>query len=185
MNKSLPPIPLEDILQFIRLYRTLEQMPLEDGFAHLSAISPVVLGEHEIPVKELRQHFRNQWYDKHRHFGLFFLNLPHYRQIYLLHLWDIRDWQDEEYIGTALRNPAFRILGQPPAKALQLHQLLKFFENNGINTQLTPQITLNELPESDKCFGNSANWGDYILSLSDPEPLLRQLIAYEPEAGYI
>ncbi|WP_236648919.1 hypothetical protein [Spirosoma sp. 209] len=75
-------------------------------------------------------------------------------------------------------------MGRPPAKALQLHQLLKFFENHGINPQLTRQIALTELPDSDKRFGNSANWGDYILSLSDPEPLLRQLIVYEDEAGY-
>lgn len=115
---------------------------------------------------------------------LVFLNLSHFRQIYLLHLWTIRDWQDEEYLGTALRNPFFRIAGRPPAKALQLHQLIKFFENHGINAQLTPQITLTELPEEDKCFGNSANWGDYILSLANPEPLLRQLIGYENEAGY-
>jgi hypothetical protein len=184
MKQSLKPIPAEEILQFIRAYRTLEQMPLEDGFAHLRAVSPVLPGEDEAEVKELRQHFRNQWYTKERHFGLFFLNLSHFRQIYLLHLWDIRDWQDEEYLGTALRNPFFRITGRPPAQAWQLHQLIKFFENHSINPQPTPQITLSELPEGDKRFGNSANWGDYILSLANAEPLLRQFIGYENEAGY-
>ncbi|ADB42802.1 hypothetical protein [Spirosoma linguale] len=184
IKQPIKPIPLDEILNFIRAYRTLEQMPLEDGFAHLRAISPMLLGEKEGELKELRQHFRNQWYDKERHFGLFYLNLSHYRQIYLLNHWEIRDWQDNEYIGMTLRNPYFRIVGRPPAKALQLHQLLKFFENHGINPQLTGQITLTELPDSDKRFGNSANWGDYILSLTDPEPLLRQLIIYEDEAGY-
>lgn len=177
-------IPLEDILHFIHSYRQLEQLPLQDGFAQLRAISPNGLGEDAIELAELRQHFRNQWYDKQSHFGLFFLNLSHYRQVYLLNHWGIQDWQDSEYIGTALRNPFFRIAGRPPAKALQLHQLLKFFENHGICQQLTSTITLTELPAADKRFGNSANWGDYILSLSDPEPLIRQLIAYEPLAGY-
>ncbi|RIV17461.1 hypothetical protein DYU11_31915 [Fibrisoma montanum] len=184
IKQPIKPIPVDEILHFIRAYRTLEQMPLEDGFAHLRAISPVVLGEDENAMKDLRQHFRNQWYSKERHFGLFYLNLPHYRQINLLHFWGIRDWQDEEYVGTALRNPVFRLAGRPPAKALQLHQLLKFFENYGINAQPSNHIKLDELPAEDKRFGNSANWGDYILSLIDPELLLRQLIKHEDEAGY-
>jgi hypothetical protein len=32
--------------------------------------------------------------------------------------------------------------------------------------------------------GRAAVAGDYILSLADPEPLLRQLIGYEKEASY-
>lgn len=184
MNHLRQPIPLQDVLQFIRSYRTLEQMPLEDGFAHLRAVSPIIPGDDEAELNRLRQHFRNQWYDKNRQFGQFYLNLSHYRQLYLLHLWTVHDWQDEEYLGTAMRNPFFRLAGRPPAKALQLHQLIKFFENHGINQQLTPEITLTELPQEDKRFGNSANWGDYILSLRDPESLLRRLIDEEKEAGY-
>jgi hypothetical protein len=180
----IQPIPLDEIQHFIRSYRALEQMPLEDGFAHLRAISPPILGDDQQEEKQLRQHFRNQWYDKERHFGLFYLNLSHDRQIYLLHHWNILDWQDGEYLGTALHNPYFRVMARPPGKALQLHQLLKFFENHGINKQLTGGITLTELPPENKRYGNSANWGDYILSLSNPEGLLRELVAYEPEAGY-
>lgn len=184
INPVIKPIPLDEIQHFIRSYRALEQMPLEDGFAHLRAISPPILGDDEKEAKQLRQHFRNQWYDKNRHFGLFYLNLSHYRQIFLLHHWGIFDWQDSEYVGTALRNSYFRVMARPPGKAIQLHQLLKFFENHGINEQLTDRITLSELPAEDKRYGNATNWGDYILSLSDPELLLRGLITYEPEAGY-
>ena len=184
MHARPTPIPLDDILRFIGQYRSLEQMPLEDGFAHLRVISPLMPGEEETALTELRQHLRNQWYTKERQFGQFFLNLSHYRQIYLLQAWNICDWQDEEYVGTASRNPFFRVAGRPPATALQLHQLVKFFENHGINSQLTPQITLTELPVPDKRFGNASNWGDYVLSLAQPEPLLRQLIAYEPQAHY-
>lgn len=184
MRPAIKPIPLDDILQFIRSYRGLEQLPLEDGFAQLRAISPKVLGDDAVELKELRQHFRNHWYKKERGFGQFFLNLSHYRQVYLLNYWGIQDWQDEEYLGTCLRNPFVRVAGRPPAKAFQLHQLVKFFENHGINSRLTQTITLTELPASDKRFGNSTNWGEYILSMADPEPLLRQLIGYEPEAGY-
>lgn len=184
-RKTLPAIPLDDILQFIRSYRALEQMPLEDGFAHLRAITPAVLGEAETDLEQLRQHFRNQWYTKERHFGLFYLNLSHFRQIYLLHLWNIQDWQDEEYLGTALRNPFFRVAGRPPAKALGLHQLVKYFENHGITYWPHSSTLLDHLPQEDgKRYGNAANWGDYILSLPNPEPLLRQLMAVEPEAGY-
>ena len=132
----------------------------------------------------MRQHFRNAWYDKNRAFGQFYLNLSHFRQVYLLQHWDISDWQDGEYIGTCLRNPYYRIMGRPPAKALQLHQLLKFFENYGINPQPAPSISLTQLPPPEKQFGNAANWGDYVLSLPNLESLIRQLITFEPEAGY-
>lgn len=180
-------IPVEEILQFITSYRALEQMPLEDGFAHLRAITPklpLLDSQEAQEVKELRQHFRNHWYSKRQGFGQFYLNLSHYRQIYLLHLWNIKDWQDAEYLGTSLINPFFRIAGRPPAKALQLHQLVKYFENHGINPNQFPSIPMNDLPVFEKRFGNSANWGDYILSLPDPEPLLRVMIAYEGESNY-
>ena len=184
MKPVYKPIPLDEVLHFIRSYRALEQMPLEDGFAHLRAITPRFPSEDEGEVRAMRQHFRNAWYDKNRAFGQFYLNLSHFRQVYLLQHWDIGDWQDGEYIGTCLRNPYYRIMGRPPAKALQLHQMLKFFENYGINPQPAPSITLPQLPLSEKRFGNAANWGDYVLSLPYPEPLIRQLVTFEPEAGY-
>ena len=184
MKSADKPISPEEVTHFIKAYRALEQMPMEDGFAHLRAITPLLPGEDEQEVKAMRQHFRNAWYDKNRAFGQFYLNLSHFRQVYLLQHWDIGDWQDGEYIGTCLRNPYYRIMGRPPAKALQLHQLLKFFENHGIDPQPAPSITLTQLPSPDQRFGNATNWGDYLLTLSNPEPLLRQLIAYEQEAGY-
>ncbi|CCH57561.1 hypothetical protein BN8_p06747 (plasmid) [Fibrisoma limi BUZ 3] len=184
MKLPIKPIPLDQILHFIYSYRQLEKLPLEDGFAELRAITPKVLGDNERELKELRQHFRNQWYDKERSFGQFYLNLAHYRQVYLLNFWGIQDWQDEEYLGTCLRNPFVRIAGRPPAKAFQLHQLVKYMENHGISSPLTDGVMLTNLPEMEKRFGNSANWGDYVLSIPDPEPILRYMIGYEPEAGY-
>lgn len=132
----------------------------------------------------MRQHFRNAWYDKNRSFGQSYLSLSHFRQVYLLQHWSIGDWQDGEYIGTCLRNPYYRIMGRLPAKALQLHQLLKFFENHGINPQPASSVALPQLPLSKKRFGNAANWGDYVLSLPYPELLIRQLITFESETGY-
>ncbi|WP_225309723.1 hypothetical protein [Larkinella humicola] len=184
MKLPITPIPVEDIILFIESYRNLEKMPLEDGFAHLRAITPSILGENEEDLKELRQHFRNHWYSKNRAFGQFYLNLSHYRQVYLLNHWNIFDWQDEEYTGTCLRNPFVRVAGRPPAKAFQLHQLVKFFENHGISQDLLDQFSLPPIDDFDKRFGNATNWGDYVLTLTDPEPLLRYLIEYEREAGY-
>lgn len=184
MKPAYTPIPLDEVLHFIRSYRALEQMPLEDGFVHLRTITPRFPGDDEDEIKAMRQHFRNGWYDKNRAFGQFYLNLSHVRQVHLLQHWSISDWQDTEYIGTCLRNPYYRIMARPPAKALQLHQLVKFFENHGISPHAASSIKLTQLPPPDKRFGHAANWGDYVLSLPDPEPLIRQLIPFEPEAGY-
>lgn len=166
----------ETVIHFIQCYRRLEQMPLEDGFAELRCLT-----ESDNETRSdllLQQHFRNQWFSKERAFGRFYLNLPHYRQIYLLHHWGIQGAEDSIYLFDSVRNPAFALMEKPPAVVWQLQELVKFFENHGINEQLTPSIRLAILPHDvNKRFGNAANWGDYILSLPDPKSVLSPLLA--------
>ncbi|SFE88403.1 hypothetical protein [Spirosoma endophyticum] len=167
-------INLEAVLHFIRNYRRLEQMPLEDGFAELACVAKSDQAGEE---KRLRQHFRDHWYSKEKAFGRFYLNLPHYRQIYLLHQWDLLHYEDKAYLWECERDGRFALMAQAPVLAGQLHRLILFFENHGINRQVAAGVELESLPtEFDRRFGNSANWGDYILSLAEPKDLLKQLI---------
>ena len=171
----MPNLATETVIHFIQCYRRLEQLPLEDGFAELRCLTE---SGKDVGDLSLQQHFRNHWFSKDRAFGQFYLNLPHYRQIYLLHHWGIEGAEDTMYLFDSIRNPAFALMEKPPVIVWQLHELVKFFENHGINEQLTPNIRLAVLPdEMDKRFGNTANWGDYILSLPDPAPVLNCLMA--------
>ena len=144
-------------LHFIRCYRRLEQMPLEDGFAELRCVAT---SDDKTEEQRLRKHFRAHWYSKERAFGRFYLNLPHYRQIYLLNQWDIKDYENATYLWECSRDSRFALMGPPPATARQLHELVKFFENHSIGHEPSLGVVLSDLPEdSDKRFGNSANWG--------------------------
>lgn len=161
-------------LHFIRCYRRLEQMPLEDGFAELRCVAT---SDDKKEEQRLRNHFRAHWYSKERAFGRFYLNLPHYRQIYLLHQWDIKNYEDAMYLLECSRDSRFALMGPPPATTRQLHELVKFFENHSIGHEPSSDVFLSDLPDdSDKRFGNSANWGDYVLSLPDPQAVLLQLL---------
>ena len=174
MNINFDELNVDQILHFIRSYRRLEQMHLEDGFAELACVAKSDQAGEE---KRLRQHFRNHWYSKERGFGRFYLNLPHYRQLYLLHQWDLVHYEDATYLWECERDGRFALMAEVPPLAKQFHQLILFFENHGINKQVTATIVLDSLPiESDLQFGNSANWGDYILLLDHPEGLLKQII---------
>ena len=174
MNPFFDELNIDHILHFIRSYRRLEQMPLEDGFAELACVAK---SNQPAEEKRLRQHFRNHWYSKERAFGRFYLNLPHYRQLYLLHQWDLIHYEDATYLWECERDGRFALMAQAPPLARQLHALVLFFENHGINRQLTPSIELENVPtEFDRRFGNSANWGEYILSIDQPDGLLRELL---------
>ncbi|WP_229374388.1 hypothetical protein [Fibrella rubiginis] len=59
-NASSVP-PAETVLHFIRCYRRLEQLPLEDGFAELACIST---DPDEASQQQLKKHFRAHWYSK-------------------------------------------------------------------------------------------------------------------------
>lgn len=165
---------IDPVIHFIHSYRRLEQMPLEDGFAELACVAKSDLIEEE---KRLRKHFRAHWYSKNRSFGQFYLNLPQYRQIHLLHQWDLTHYEDATYLWECERDSRFALMAQAPPLARQLHGLVLFFENHSINRQVAGRIELATLPvDPDRRFGNSTNWGDYILSLAEPGDLLRQLI---------
>ncbi|MEZ0612332.1 hypothetical protein ACAW74_27735 [Fibrella sp. WM1] len=160
-------IPTETVLHFIRCYRRLEQLPLEDGFAELACVST---DPDEASEQQLRKHFRAHWYSKERAFGRFYLNLPHYRQLYLLHHWEIVHYEDATYLWECQRDSRYALVGPPPLLVRQIHELALYFENHGISLQPSLDVTLPSLPQNFALrFGNTANWGDYLLALPEPE----------------
>lgn len=125
MNDFFDEVNVDLVLQFIRCYRSLEQLPLEDGFAELACVAKSDQTQEE---KRLRKHFREHWYSKERAFGRFYLNLPHYRQIYLLHQWGLLHYEDHTYLWECERDGRFALMAPAPLLTRQLHQLVLFLK---------------------------------------------------------
>lgn len=154
-------------LTFIKAYRAMEEGSLS---ANKKLIKSVV------DAREFK-HLFNSWAGRENDFSSFFLNLSYRTQANFLQRFgiDVPGYQD--YVCELESSPAAYAYATPPLLVSQLHELLKFFYNNGIHENAVPGIKLYYLPI--ECFGNSKNWGNYILSLSMPDQLaILKQIAY-------
>ncbi|WP_159479804.1 hypothetical protein [Chryseobacterium sp. 18068] len=162
----------EDI-QFISSYVNMEKASLAKTKKFMKKILP--------PRKF--EHLYNSWegrYDKESkvgQFGSFFTNIEHKTQALFLRDWGLVVPNFEEYLNTLESSPIANITTTPPLIIERLHYLLVFFLNHGINEEVNGYSLIN-LPE--ERYGNSYNWGYYILSLNKLEQfrLLSHLANY-------
>jgi hypothetical protein len=172
-------LTIADIIHFISSYRKFEKAPLKEGYTLIKKLFP----EH------LHDHICSHWRNKERCFSSFFLNLSHRNMLLFLHEWGIKSEEDNKYIKERDTDPMNTVFLKPPSVVNTLRLIVLFFNNHGIadiyerdeNDKSIIAIKLSRLPRSDKRFGNSKNWGDYILSLPAPEQadLLKKIIAYQ------
>ena len=140
----------------------------------------------EILTPRKFEHLYNSWesrYDKDNkvgQFGSFFTNIEHKTQALFLRGWGLVVPNYEEYLSNLEINPIASLITTPPLIIERLHYLLVFFLNHGINDQVNGYSLIN-LPE--ERYGNSYNWGIYILSLNKLEQfrLLSHLANYSNE----
>ena len=160
-------IDFTNALRFIKAYRAMETSSLP---ANKKLIKSVV-------EPSQFKHLANSWAGRENDFGSFFLNLSYQTQANFLIRFGIDVPGYREFVLELNSNPAAYAYATPPVLVSQLHELLKFFYNNGIHENAVPGIKLYYLPAD--CYGNSTNWANYILSLSMPDQLtvLKQ-IAY-------
>ena len=133
--------------------------------------------------KPTAQHLCSSWRGRKQDWGSFYLNLSHDFQYKILKFWGMGEPEGEEYAQQVQKNPAKMLFADVPDGIMWPHELLKFFNNHGIQEKPEIGITLTQLPADDRCFGNSANWGDYILSLpgTERERVLQLIAAYALE----
>lgn len=146
-------------IKFIKAYRNMEQRSIA---TNKKIIKKVVTANH---VK----HLSNSWESRNNDFGSFYLNLSHENQISFISHFGIKIPDGIEYLVKIKSHPAAYIYTTPPAVATLMNQLLLFFNNNGISEDAIPGIKMYFIPEDR--YGNSANWGKYILNLSMPHQL--------------
>lgn len=150
-------ITIQNTIDFIKSYRAMEK----GSIAHAKEII------YQLPDDESHDHLFRAWKGKEKNFGDWFLNLSHSTQCYLIRIFGqgINDTTIDEYIKLKNEDPVRALWMDAPALVFRYHELLKFFYNHGINEEPAPGISLMNLPEPNKQYGNSANWADYILSL--------------------
>jgi hypothetical protein len=147
---------IANVLRLIEKYRRIENATLTSGFAFIK----------EISRPGLEKHLCGHWKGKNKSFGSFYLNLDHKLQFSILNFWAITHSLDEQYINRVEEDPRAMLFERPTGFLSVAQKLLLFFENHGINPDPAGDgsVDLRVIPKA-KRFGNSANWGDYIISL--------------------
>jgi hypothetical protein len=146
-------------IAFIKAYREMEQRSLGANKKFIKTI----IEAHQF------KHLYESWAGRENDFGSYFLNLSHKNQGVFLLKFGIEVPSFQEYLTEIEIIPQAYAYANPPFIIMQLHELLKFFYNNGIHEKAVPGIEIYHLPEN--CYGNSTNWGNYILSLAMPDQL--------------
>lgn len=151
---------IEQTLLFIRQYRKMED---GDDAANRSIIL------RNVP-EHVADHLWSSWKGRGNDFGDFFLNLDHATQANFIESWGIPVPELEQYKADLKRDPIAALFLDPPPMVHWLHELLKFFYNHGIMNKCASGVYLKTIPDNtEKRYGNSRNWADYILALDEAE----------------
>jgi hypothetical protein len=146
------------IIHFIKKYRDFEKSNLNGGASLIRYLFQ------EDP--KLADHLCDHWRSKKRDFGSFYLNSDYNCQEKFLKHWGIEVDGLSEYLVAIGKNPGLMFTLNKPRTLVVLKSTLLFFNNHGISTNAIPGLNLTMIPRSNtRCYGNSANWADYILSL--------------------
>ena len=130
--------------------------------------------------KSTAQHLCDSWLGRNQDWGSFYLNLSHEFQYKILKFWGMEEQEGDEYVKQVEKNPQKMLFAPVPDCIMWPHQLLIFFNNHGISEKPTNDVFLTRLPGEDRQYGNSANWGDYLLSLplQEQQSVIQQIAAY-------
>jgi len=159
-------------IQFIQAYRRMEKGTLKFAKTVIEQLS-----DHHI-----HQHLLAAWKGKDHNFGDWFLNLSHSTQGEIIRIFGqgVDDPTIDKYIIQKNSDPVATLWLDPPPLVKRYHELLKFFYNHGINEEPATGVKLPAIPVPDKRYGNSENWGEYILSLNPMQQqyVISQIFAY-------
>lgn len=146
----------KDAIKFIRSYRELESQIVRISETFVREVSP----------PHLADHLGRSWRGRKKNFGDFYLNLSHSTQGNFLRAWGIEVYGLDGYNDAIRKNPLYHLSHEAPGTIKWLHELVKYFYNHGIMD--TDNVQLPSLPGTKARYGNSMNWGRYILSLPEP-----------------
>lgn len=147
------------IIKFTAAYRMMEAATVNTGKRIIKQVVPA----HQV------KHLCNSWAGRQNDFGSFFLNLSHQNQgRFILHFGIPLDGFDA-FDSEIANDPAAYVYAKPPFLVDLIHHIILFFNNHAIEDSSFSEFVLPGSP-ADR-FGNSANWGEYLLSLSVQDQL--------------
>ncbi len=158
-------IPINLILQFLSKYREFEKATYDEGKHIINSA---------FPRSMTASYLVDRWRYNKKNFGGFFLNLDSVNQITLLHYWGIKGDDDAKFLEEYKKNQMVALFTSPRLRTL-MHNVVLFFNNQGITKKIwfresePVDFQFSVFPKEAKCFGNSANWADFVLSLPRPE----------------
>ncbi|TDE09769.1 hypothetical protein [Dyadobacter psychrotolerans] len=157
---------IKDAITFIHEYRSMENADMATNERLIKRV---------VTPTWKADHLCDSWGGRRNNFGSFFLNLDHMTQGDFIEGWGMEIPALHAYKTAYEQNPISVVFADPPITIKWLHELLKYFSNNGIGDR--SDLILSNLPDQEKRYGNSTNWGNYILSLSTEgrELVLHQL----------
>eukprot|EP01012_Entosiphon_sulcatum_P033810 TRINITY_DN42825_c0_g1_i1.p2 TRINITY_DN42825_c0_g1~~TRINITY_DN42825_c0_g1_i1.p2 ORF type:complete len:180 (-),score=11.10 TRINITY_DN42825_c0_g1_i1:795-1334(-) len=150
-------IEINALLTFVSAYRRMEKA---------NDLSNKKLIKNIVPPRKF-DHLFSSWSGRNNDFGSFYLNLEYALQGKFVQHWNIQLSNFTKYLKDLEKHPYASLFTVPPEELLYLNALVLFFNNNGIDPGCLEGFEFSNLPEAR--FGNSANWGDYILSLPPRE----------------
>jgi hypothetical protein len=160
----------QDIINFIKAYRAMETGSLSDNLKLITSIVD----------SDKAKHLCESWSGRENDFGSFYLNLSHNTQAKFLLQWNIQLTGYDEYLTELESHSAAHVFATPPVEVSKIHHLLLFFNNYSVEDTTGIKLPINAANR----YGNSANWGKYILSL-DREyqySVLLQIMDYNAES---
>lgn len=161
----------EQLLTFINSYRELEKSSTRKANDIIKEVFTITSDSLQIYF-----HLCDSFAEKNKSFGQFFLNLEYIRIIYAVRSWGIIDPLDEQYVKNCNEDMHFEFLNEPTGVSHAIRLMILFFANRGIDSNPIPGMYLENLPTQQKMrYGNTANWGDYVLSLTNPDLFFEQL----------
>lgn len=163
--------PLLSALTFIQAYREIEKSTIKAGEG---IIRQVFTGQVN------SGHLCSSWRGRKRDWGDFYLNLSRSSQYLFLKFCGLEHPAGDGYLEKVEADSIATLFIDPPECIEWPHELLKFFYNHGIDTNPASGITLTTLPAGKQRYGNSCNWGNYILSLpaSEQQRVLSEILTY-------
>jgi len=144
---------VKDTVLFIHEYRSMESSPVSVGKKLITAL---------FGNTHISEHLCDSWAGRKGDFGSFFLNLGHEKQGLFIEYWGIPVPALSEYSKRKNENPISVLFGGEPEVVTWIHKMMLYFNNHGIGDYR--DIILPSLPV--ERYGNSKNWGNYILGLS-------------------
>lgn len=164
---------IDNCILFIITYRALEKLKLKDGVSYISDV-------YKNETKWKLEHVVDMWKEKKGNFGTFYLNLDSELKIRLYGYFGVSDETDRKYLNRIGENPGAALFLNTSHTYTRLRNLMVFFLNHSIGESPAPWLSLplKGLPATESSYGNSANWGKYILSLPSiqQEKIIRTIL---------